>query len=931
MPASRLQSLIKGLFRRGQLEQATDDELRFHLEARADDLMARRQLSRIEAIRQSRLEFGGVEKYREKVREARGFRALDDFVTDARHALRQFRRSPTFAAVAVATLALGIGANTTIFSLVNAILIRPLPYKDSGRIVQIVQNIPGTESRSGAPERTSSMNPEEFQWWRMRTTTLSHLAMRMPTSATLTIRDEAVRLRGTRLSPAMFPMLGVRPILGRWFEPEEEKPGSDRVMILGYGAWQTYFEADPKIVGRAVMLDGTAYSVVGVMPRGFVLPGIMDSQSTFWTPLALTAGQTGQILGLPVIARLKDGVSVEVAATEADTIGRELRGDPPAEPRISTSLTPRSETRGGDPRSGPPRIEIVPVKDELVAPIRSALFVFVVAVGLVLLIACVNVANLFLARATSRQKEITIGLALGAGRSRILRQLLTESLTLALIGGAAGCALAVAGIQFVKAFGQGLARLDLAQLGDAGNTIPRLDEVSIDLSVLLYSLGITVVMGVLFGLSPALLLRRIDLSQSARSGAVSAFGRGLRSARTVLVVNQIALTMVLLLGAGLLIRSFVKLTRVELGYDPANVLTFQIAQTQLPQEDFANGGMLAVQRFQARQAAFADEVVTRLQSVPGVQSAAFTTALPMVNLRVGLGLRTTPTAQSKVIPRGNALAVSRDYLRVMGIRVIAGRGFNESDRVGPRTLLVNRALAREYFGEASPIGKSLYLWGDPTSREIVGVVDDMREFSLYADPEPQLLIDAEQGGMTPVGQGGLYFALRTTRDAGSVVPQIRAIVRQVDRTVAIGNIAAMDQIVANSITQPRMYAVVPGIFAAIAVALAAIGLYGVMAYAVAQRTKEIGIRMALGAQRRQVLTLILKQGLVVTFLGMIVGLAGGVAVTRYLEKMLFGLTPLDPATFLIVPALFTVVALIACYLPGRYATKVNPLVALRYE
>jgi putative ABC transport system permease protein len=912
-------SSITGVFRRRQLERETDDELRFHLEARADDLMARRRLSREEAIRQSRIEFGGVEKYREKVREAKGSRAFDDFCSDVRYAVRQFSRSPTFAAVAIVTLALGIGANTTIFSVVNAILLRPLPYKHSDRIVEIVQHIPGTESRSGAPERTSNMNLEEFQWWRMRTTTLSHMALRMPLSVTLARGDEAVRLPGAQVSVALFPMLGVQPILGRLFEPNEEKPGSDRVVILSYRAWQADFGADPAIVGRPITLDRTAYAVVGVMPRGFALPSIWDSEARFWTPLALTAERTGRILGLPVMARVKDGVFIEAAAREADAIARELRGDPPAIP--------------GTPASGPPGVEIVSLKDELVAPIRAPLFVFVVAVGLVLLIACVNVANLFLARATSRQREIAIRLALGAGRGRILRQLLTESLTLALFGGAAGCALAFGGIQFVKAAGQGLARQDLAQLGAAGNTIPRLAEVSIDPSVLLFTLAVTVVTGVLFGLSPALLLRRIDLIHAAGSRVerrASTFGR--HSARSVMVVCQIAFTMVLLLGAGLLIRRFVKLTRVELGYDPANVLTFQIAQRA--QEDRDKLGPPGILRYREREAAFAESVVTRLRSLPGIESAAFTTALPMMNGRYFVGLTSTPTAPMTLIPGSNALSVSRDYLRVMGIRVIAGRGFVENERWGAHTLLVNSALARAYFGGESPVGKIVFLWGEPTPREVVGVVDDMHEFSLDAAPGPQLLLDAEQagGGNYMISfQGGLYFALRTTRDAGTIVPQIRGIVRQLDSTAALGNIATMDQIVANSITQPRMYALLPGIFAGIAVVLAAVGLYGVIAYSVTERTQEIGIRMALGAQRPQVLLLVLRHGLVITILGMILGLGGGLAVTRYLETMLFGLTPLDLPTFLMVSALFVVVAVIACYVPARHATRVDPLVALRYE
>jgi putative ABC transport system permease protein len=741
--------------------------------------------------------------------------------------------------------------------------------------------------------------------------------MRAPISVTLARGGEAVRLQGTQVSPAIFPMLGVSPMLGRVFEAHEENPPSDRVVILSYRAWQVYFEGEPAIVGRPVRLDGIAYSIVGVMPRGFTLPSLWDSQAMFWTPLALTAGPS-RVLGLPVMARLKDGVTVDAAAREADTVVRELRGDPPADPRT--------------PASGPPRVEIVSLKDELVAPIRSVFFVFVAAVGLVLLIACVNVANLFLARATSRQREIAIRLALGAGRNRILRQLLTESLTIAFIGGAVGCALAVVGVELLKAFGQGLPRLDLAQPGAAGNTIPRLNEVGIDMSVLLFTAAVTIVTGVLFGLSPALLLRRIDLIQPAGARVDSTRRRfGLQSTRAAMVVGQVAFTMVLLLGAGLLIGSFVKLTRLELGYDPANVLTFQIAQRAWEDRDTLD--IPGIQRFQARQAAFAAQVVTRLQSVPGIQSAGFTTALPMVNGRYGLALATTPAAPIKMIPRGNALSVSRDYLRVMGIHVIAGRGFNQSDQVGPRPLLVNQTLAREYFGAENPIGTRVYLWGDTTAREVVGVVEDMREFSLFTPPEPQLFLYAEEAGGNYLisFQGGLYFALRATRDAGGIVPDLRSIIRDVDPEAALSNVATMDQIVSNSITQPRLYAVLPGIFAGIAVALAAVGLYGVMACLVTQRTQEIGIRMALGAQRRQVLFFVLRHGLAVTVSGVTLGLAGGVAVTRYLDTMLFGLTPRDPATFLIVSTLFMTVAAIACYVPARHATRVDPLVALHYE
>jgi predicted permease len=916
MPRLTLWSWLAPAFRRRQLERETDEEMRFHLEARAEDLMRRRGLSRAEATRESRIEFGSLDKHRDDIRAARGFRTLDELRTDVGYALRQVRRSPGFAATAILTLALGIGANATIFSLVHAILLRPLPYQDSGQLVEIVQNIPGSESRSGAPERTSMMSPEEFEWWRMQSTTLSHIAMLRPMSLTLAGRDESVRLSGLQVSPAMFPMLGVQPLLGRVFAPNEERSGSDRIVILSYQAWQAYFGGDSTIVGRLVTLDAAAYRVVGVMPRTFMLPGIWNSQAAFWTPL--TEGSTGQILGLGVIARVKGGVSLEAAAKESNAIAREISGDPPPDPHT--------------PAAGPPRVEIVPLKDELVAPIRPPLLVFVVAVGLVLLIACVNLASLFLARATSRQREAVIRLALGAGRGRIVRQLLTESLTLASFGGAAGCALSVAGLRLVRSIGGSLARLDLSQLGSVGNTIPRLDEVRIDASVVVFTVVVTVLTGVAFGLSPVLLLRRIDLSRAAGSRAESrAPVSGLHVARSAMVVTQIALTMVLLLGAGLLIRSFVKLLQVPLGYDPADVLTFEIRSPRLHEgRDLLD--MPAFQRLQAHEAALAEDVVTRLRAVPGVESAAFTTQLPMVNGRWIVALQTTPAGPSRTIPRSNALSVSRDYLRVMKIPVIAGRGFIESDRGRARTMLVNRALAREYFGGASPVGRRVYLWGDRTPREIVGVIGDLREFSIVASPEPQLLIAADEPGMQAMSfDGGLYVALRTALDASAIVPQIRRIVHQVEPDAAPDNIATMDQIVANSITLPRMYAVLPGIFAGIAVALAAVGLYGAMAYSVARRTQEIGIRMALGAGRRQVLTLILGQGLVLALLGMILGLAGALAATRSLQTMLFGLTPLDPATLLSVSALFTLIVMTACYVPARFATGIDPLEALRDE
>ncbi len=897
------------MWRRRRTDEDFTEEIQAHIDLETDRLIQQGitpEEARAAAIRS----FGNVCAIKETFYESRRFLWLDQVLGDARYAFRAFARNPSFALIATLTLALGIGANTAIFSIVNAILLRPLPYKNSDRLVRIIENIPASESFTGVPLRTTSMNPDEFLEWRTQTKTLSHMALEVPISMTLVTREEAFRLNGSQVSATMLPLLGVQPIVGRVFEPDEEKPGLDRVVILSYPAWQKYFGADPKILERTATLDDTAYSVVGVMPREFAFP---DPQAEFWMPLVLTGPQARHFIGLQVSARLKDGITIGAAAAEAETISRELRGE----------LQPDRQA----PVLHPPRIEIVTWKDELVAPIRSALFVFIVAVGFVLLIACVNVGNLFLARATSRNREMAIRIALGAGRGRVLRQLLTESLILALFGGAAGCALAFAGIRFFSTFGQGLARMDLMRFEATGNAVPRLSEISIDTSVLLYTLVITILTGLLFGLAPALYLRRADLIHAAGLRAAPTSSRfSLQSVRTLMVIGQLALTMVLLLGAGLLIRSFTKLTNIDLGYDPANVLTFKIPQPQLLwPRDAAK---------QPQQTAFAQEVVRRLQLVPGIQSAGFTSALPMVQARQLLGLKATPTAAAVPIPGGSVRIVSQDYLQVMGIRIISGRGFSDKDRINQRPVyLVNKKLAREYFKNAA-IGETIHGGFGLNPGEIVGVVDDFRASALDNEPGPQLFMNAEHvRGLVPVTQGGVYFATRMNGDRGrdAIISEIRSTVRDIDSKTTLDNIATMEQIVSNSITTPRSYAVLLGFFAATAIVLAAIGIYGVLAYFVKQRTHEIGIRMALGAERSEVLLLILRQGLSLSIAGVALGLTGGVTLTRYLDKMLFGLTPLDPTTFIIVSAIFIVVTLVASYVPARYATKIDPLVSLRHE
>ena len=892
----KLHQWLNAIFHRRRLEQDLQDELSSHLDMDEQERIQRGE-SPEEAHYNARRDFGNLLRPAENARESWGTAGIDRLLQDVTYAFRQMQRNPGFAAVAILTLGIGIGATTAIFSIVNAVLIRPLPYKNSDRLVRIVENIPAAESLSGAPERTTGMSPETFLEWRSKTKTLSGMAMERQVSKTLPGHD-AVRLSGLQVSPALFPMFGVQPVLGRVFEPNEEKPGFDKIIILSFGAWQRLFGGDPQIIDKALILDDAAYTVVGIMPREFIYP---DSQTDFWTPLALPLPG---LLGLPVIARLKDNVPISAATEEAAAIGRYLRGESPNDP-----LPP-----------GPPRIQLMTVKEELVAPIRLPLLVFVIAVSFVLLVACINVASLFLARATTRNREIAIRVALGASRARVLRQLLTENFILAFLGGPVGVVLAFAGTRVFTAAGQSLARTDLMRFDLAGNAIPRLNEINMDASVLLFTIALTVVTGILFGGVPALQIGRINPIQTADLHLAGSSRWTFQFLRTAMVIGQISLTMILLLGAGLLIKSFVKLANTNVGYDPSNVLTFKIPQPDLnyPQDELK----------QKQQNAFAEEVVTRLASVPGIQAAAFTDSLPMVQGFFSWDgpQRTAATPKHE----GRMAAVSRDYFRAMGIRVIAGRGFNVDDGVATRAAyVINRAAVREYFSGLNAVGKTISGGGGFFAGEVVGIVDDIRQSGLDAGPVPQLYMDPKH--MNAVYGKGYYFAVRTPKEAAAIVPAIRAVVRDIDPQVVVDNIATMNQILSNSITTPRSYAVLLGTFSATALILATIGLYGVLSYFVTQRTREIGIRIAVGAQRSQLLLLVMRQGLVFGIVGVMLGIVGGMALTRYLEKMLFGVTAADPGTFVVVAIVFISVTLVASYIPAQRATRVDPLAALRYE
>jgi putative ABC transport system permease protein len=860
-----------------------DDELAFHLEMRTKEFMEQ-GLPEDEARRRAAESFGDVPAIQSALHEERAQRndereQRDRWIGwwgDMRYTFRALTRNKVFALAAITTLALGIGANSAIFSIVHNVLLRPLPFPDADRLAVLWGKYPNY-GRTG-------LSLPDFNDWRAQASTMSHVAARHSAVFNFMNGDEPIQLRGDRVTGNFFTTLGVQPMIGRGFRGDEELGGDDFVVVLSHGFWQRQFGGDQRMVGRAIHLSGQSYEIVGVAPPKFRFWRDVD----VWTPATMDAPNANRRSEyLIAFGRLNPGVSVARADAEIATIAKRL-----AEQYPNTNANFQSE--------------VVGLHEETVASVRLPLMVFTAAVGLVLLIACANVANLLLARAAAREREIAVRSALGASRGRLIRQLLTESVIVGTLGGVVGLALATWAITALRASGTQL--------------VPRLDEIGINATVVGFSLLLSLATGLFFGLVPALRLASNRLHDSIKDGSRGATGGAVTRFRNALVLAEVAVAVVLLVGAGLLIRSFDKLNRVDPGFDPTGLLTYQVS---FPSARYADAAQLPP---------VYDQIIERTRAVPGVQTVAISNTLPMQGAGyasfqiegVPFPQRDANAAPIDVQP----FSVSPDYAKALGLRLKKGRFVEPRDVAGAGDVaVINTEMARLFFpSDRDPIGMRVSFDGGTQWWTIVGVVDVVAQEGLDAKPYAQIY--------RPIAQAerrSIYVSVRTAADPISIVPSVREALRSVDRELPMNDVATMVSRVDKSIAAPRVSVIVLTVFAGLAMLLAAIGIYGVLSYAVAQRIREIGIRMALGADAARVQRLIVRQGMTPAMMGLGLGLAAAFAVTGLMEKLLFGVAPKDPVTFAIVGVFLATIAFLASYIPARRATHVAPTEALRYD
>ena len=810
---------------------------------------------------------------------------MSTLLQDVRYAIRTLMKAPAFAAIAFLTLALGIGANTAIFSVVNTTLLRPLPFPQSHQLVDLW----GHSTMFDFPNLGLSL--PDIADLRAQNKVFADVAPYDYSTMTLTGSGAPQQLDAGAVSVNFFPLLGMKPIYGRIFTAAEMQPGQDREVILSYELWQKQFGADPRAVGKSITLDGNPYSIIGVMPQGQHLNFATDQK--LWTPLAPTPKElaTRENHGIPTLARLLPGRTLQQAQADLDAIAARLaKAYPDADKNWS--------------------FRAVSLQSDMVGDARLPLLILLGAVGFVLLIACANVGNLFLSRGWTRRRELAIRSALGATRGRLIRQLLVESLLVALVGGICGLLFATWGVQALR---------DLLP-----PDTPRVKDLNIDQVVLWFTLGASVLAGILFGLAPAVLASRQELTAVIKEGGAGAqTGAGgvrHRFLRQLLVVGEVALALSLVIGATLALRSFARLRSVSLGFRSDHVLTMSI--------NFPAGKFVTPEQFTP----YVHQIVALARGVSGVESAAASLYAPLSGLKGEAGVDTEALPQGAQVPSTEFNRSTPGYFQTLGIPLLAGRDFTDADTAnGARVFVVNQAFARKFFGNASPVGKRIWSGRDakknPLWGEIVGEVANFHDQSIKDAPEPQFFTPYDQAVQSP----GISLVVRTRTDPLAVVSAVQDRIWSINRAQPVENIESMDQLVSASNAQPRFETFLLGVFGALGLLLAVVGIYGVISYSVTQRTHEIGIRMALGAEPGNVMRLILAHGLKLAVIGVAIGIGASLALTRLMSTLLFGVSATDPLTFAGVAILLAVVSLAACYIPARRAMRVDPMVALRYE
>jgi predicted permease len=878
---NQLRTRLRALLQKSIVEQELDEELRQHIEKQTEQnsrLGMPLEKARVEA----RKAFGGVDQAKEQSRDVRGLRWLEEFLQDLRFAARMLLKYPGFTMIALFTLALGIGANTAIFSVVNSVLFRPLPYKDPERIVKIWNSLT-TQGPVSEPE---------FNEYRNQSQSFDHVAAYVAFPNTLTGIEEPERVLTAATSSGFFPALGVQMELGRPYSAEEDQRGRSDVVVLSHRLWRRRFSADPNLIGSAIILSGRSRTVIGITSPGFGFP---NEKVDAWIPAAINPASVntgGHYLN--VIAHLRPGVTLEQAKIGLSTAVDRIKQKFPEYYKGPEGFTAR----------------IVPLHEEIIGDIRPALLVLFGSVSFILLIGCANVANLLLARAAARQKEIAVRTALGASRGRLVRQLLTESLLLSILGGASGMALAYWGVRYL--------------VTEKPPGLPRLGEIRIDDWALVFTLLVSLLTGMIFGLVPALHGSKPDLNESLKEGCRSGT-ESLRGARTrgLLMISQVALSVVLLVGTGLMIKSFLRLLQVNPGYNPENVLTMRMS---LPSSTRSQ-----------QVVAFYQQLLQRAEALPGVSAAAIVSQLPLdwPRANISFDVQGQPSEFSNNDPIADFNTISPTYFQAMGVTLSQGRAFTSLDTEQSQTVaIVNQSLARRIWPGEDAIGKRIRLTDGTPWMLIVGVAPDLKNRALDAETRQEIYTlyvqanFAQNQNFTPYS---ISLVVRSPVDPGSLSNAIRSEVLALDKGLPIYDLKTMERIVADSISQPHFTTLLLAGFAGLALVLVTVGVYGVISYLVIQRTREIGVRKALGAQSRDIMTLFVRQGFKLALTGVTIGLAGAFMLTRVMTKLLYEVSPTDSTIFIGVPLLITIVALTASYIPIRRAVKLDPMTALRRD